>query len=135
MAGFFDKVSVFAKAAVDQGKVLTQTAVDKGKELSDIAKLNMDITKAKDRIKEAKLSLGEYVLKNELLNDDETASGYINEIKELLAKIESIKTEIDNIKAGKTEKTSDASGEEVFEEAVPVEEEISEEAPVVSTEE
>lgn len=99
MAGFLDKLSDFAKTAVDQGKVLTQTAVDKGKELSEIAKLNMDITKAKDSIKEAKLGLGEYAFNSGLLKEDETAMGYLNEITEQLSKIESLQAEIEKIKS------------------------------------
>jgi capsule polysaccharide export protein KpsE/RkpR len=108
MAGFFDKVSEFAKVAVDQGKALTQTAVDKGKELSEIAKINVDINKAKDSIKEAKLGLGEYAFKNGLLKEDETAAGYINEITEQLAKIETLKADIEKIKAKASEAGADA---------------------------
>lgn len=111
MAGFFDRVSEFAKTAVDQGKVLTQTAVDKGKELSEIAKLNMDITKAKDSIKAAKSDLGEYVYSNGLLKEDEAAAGFINEINEQLAKIEAIKAEIDKIKSGAADGTAAPAAE------------------------
>ena len=113
MAGFLDKLSDFAKTAVDQGKVLTQTAVDKGKELSEIAKLNMDITKAKDAIKEAKLGLGEYAFNSGLLKEDETAMGYLNEITEQLSKIENLQEEIAKIKS-KAE-TAGAAVEEAVE--------------------
>ncbi len=140
MAGFFDKVSEFAKSAVDQGKVLTQTAVDKGKELSEIAKLNMDITKAKDSIKAAKSDLGEYVYSNGLLKEDEAAAGFINEINEQLAKIESIKAEIDKIKSGAADGTvttaAPAAEATEAEEAAPAEAEaVQAEAPADTTDE
>ncbi len=125
MAGFLDKLSDFAKVAVDQGKVLTQTAVDKGKELSEIAKLNVDINKAKDAIKAAKLGLGEYAFNNGLLKHDETAAGYLNEITEQLAKIDTLNAEIEKIKS-----KSENAGEKVKEAAA---ETVEEAAEVVET--
>lgn len=119
MAGFLDKLGDFAKAAVDQGKVLTQTAVDKGKELSEIAKLNVDINKAKDAIKEAKIGLGEYAYNSGLLKDDETAVGYLNEITEQLGKIETLKAEIEKIKT-KAEEAGEKIDEAVTQAAAEV---------------
>lgn len=123
MAGFLDKLSDFAKVAVDQGKALTQSAVDKGKELSEIAKLNADINKAKDAIKEAKLGLGEYAFNNGLLKEDETAAGYLNEITEQLGKIDSLKAEIEKIK-----NKAEEAGEKVEEAVTEAAQEVTEAA-------
>ncbi|MEG2769484.1 MAG: hypothetical protein RR902_01565 [Oscillospiraceae bacterium] len=83
-----NKISGFAKDAVDMGKDVAQTA-----------KLNFEISSAEEKVKIAQTKIGKYVSEKKLLQEDPTVSALHDEIFELRTQILDLQEKIKEQKA------------------------------------
>ena len=67
---------------------MTQTAISKSKEMAEITRLNVEINTFNQNLKEIATQVGEYVLENGLLSEDETVKGLLEQVVALKANIE-----------------------------------------------
>lgn len=67
---------------------MTQTAISKSKEMAEVTRLNMEINTYNQNIKDISTKIGEYVLENGLLKEDETVAAFIEQVAAIKSNIE-----------------------------------------------
>ena len=77
---------------------MTQTAVNKSKEVAEITKLSLNNNSLEAEIKTVSDQIGEYVVANQLLAEDEIVGQKLNQIAELKAAIAANEAKLREIK-------------------------------------
>lgn len=77
---------------------VTQTAISKSKEMAEITRLNMEISNFTQSRKEIYMQIGEHVLKNDLLSEDEAIFDLKERVVEINTGIHSNEEKIKEIK-------------------------------------
>lgn len=77
---------------------MTQTAISKTKEATEITSLTMEIASFNKNLKEIATKIGQYVLENDLLLEEEAIAEWIEEAKVVKANIEAKQQKILEVK-------------------------------------
>ena len=77
---------------------MTQTAISKSKEVTEVTRLNMEINSLNQSIKEIATKIGEYVLKYDLLREEEAVAELIEQVETIKANIEANRQKILEVK-------------------------------------